>query len=237
MNAMSCRNCGAGLEAGRIDAELGVVTCAHCGSLHDVPGVREAQGVSSVQAATDSSSAPRPEVVLPERFNVKHGQGSLSVTWPVGRTMDGVVLCMIGMVFGYVGIANGLLPLVPASLGIIYYAGVRAFNSHQVRVDRARISVKQGPLPCPGARQIDASEVEQLFAIEHETRTEVDNDSQRRGQVQIRRHYRLAAKIRDGRQVTLLSGLGDGMQALWLEQHIEGLLDIADKGIAGAHTG
>ena len=231
---MSCRNCGAGLEEGRIDAALGVVTCAHCGSLHDVPSVRESQAASGEPVAT-KATGPRPEAALPERFDVQHGDGSLSVTWSVGRTMDGIVLCMIGAGFAFAAINSGFLPLLPVSLGIFYYAAVRAFNTHRVRVDRARISVSQGPLPAPGARQLDASDVEQLFAIEQETRVETDRDSQRR--VEVRRHYRLAAKTRDGRQVTLLNGLSDGMQALWLEQHIERLLQITDKSIAGAHVG
>jgi len=230
---MSCRNCGAGLEEGRIDAGLGVVTCTHCGSLHDVPSVREAQAQSG--QTVEKASGPRPEAALPERFDVQHGDGSLSVTWSVGRTMDGIVLCVIGSGFAFAAINSGFLPLLPVSLGIFYYAAVRAFNTHRVRVDRARISVSQGPLPAPGARQLDASDVEQLFAIEQETRVEMDRDSQRK--VEVRRHYRLAAKTLDGRQVTLLNGLNDGMQALWLEQHIERLLGITDKNVAGAHVG
>lgn len=172
---------------------------------------------------------------MPERFNVQRGDGSLEVTWPVGSTFGGIILCGIGAASIYVALSSGQLPVLLASAAIFYFAANQGLNSHRVRVDRARIDVSQGPVPWRGARQLDAADVEQLFATEHESRVETGEDSTRK--VEIRRTYRLAAKTRDGKRIVLLKGLGDAMQALWLEHEIESLLGIGDSSIAGAHTG
>lgn len=96
------------------------------------------------------------------------------------------------------------------------------------------LQVTQGPLPWPGTRKLKASDVTQLFAMEHESRVETDNGGQRK--IQIRKHYRLSANTGSGGNLTVLSGLNDSLQALWLEQEIERLLGIADKPIAEEHV-
>lgn len=239
MNALTCRSCGAGLEAGRIDAGLGVVTCSHCGSLHELPEAMTSE-VGAEQPRDLNADKKRrkkrlrAEVALPERFDVKRGQGSLEVSWPAGRAFHGVVLFVIACGFVYVAVSSGNLFLLPVAVGIVYFGFSRVVNRHRVRVDTARVEVSQGPLPWPGAKKLDASAVEQLFVSEHEARVEKGSDGDRR--VEVRRYYRLSAATRDSKRVVLLGGLGEPLQALWLEQEIEGMLGIGDVAVAGAHT-
>lgn len=171
---------------------------------------------------------------MPNRFKVFRGEGSMQVSWLVGGLFQGLVLCIIGGGFVYAAVTSGMLFLLIACIGLFYFAAVRAFNKHQIRVDGARLQVTQGPLPWPGTRKLDASDISQLYSTEHESRVESGKDG--KGRVQIRKHYSLSANTRSGGQVKLLSGLGDPRQALWLEQEIENLLGIVNTQVAGEHS-
>jgi len=230
---MTCRNCGAGLEADRIDSSLGVISCSHCGSLHDIP--RDSTKLPSSAAAREPVNKPeRLKVGLPSRFKLTQSASGMEVIWPVGRIFHSLVLSIIAMAFAYVALHYDMLPLLIVSAGLLYFAATRGFNKHRIRVDGARLQVWQGPLPWPGSRMLDASDIEQLYATEHESRVETGNDSNRA--VQVRKYYRLMANSISRGRVTILSGLSDPHQALWLEQEIEHLLGISDKRIAGEHS-
>ncbi len=214
-----------------MDVSLGVVTCGHCGSLHDIPGKRDALAEGG---AASGGKPSRLEVDLPSRFKLRRSAGGMEVSWPMGRPFQGVVLLIITGAFAYVAIQTGFLILLLFCAGLVYFAATRVFNTRRIRVDGARLEFTQGPLPWPGSKKLAASDVEQLYATEHESRTETGTDNNR--QVEIRKFYRLSARTRSSGKVTVLSGLSDPMQALWLEQEIERLLGIGDEAVAGAHT-
>lgn len=231
---MICRNCGAGLEASRIDTSLGVVTCSHCGSLHDIPGDNiERQDNSEAAAITPKTKPKRLEVSLPQKYKVRRSAGGMEVNWPVGGLFHGVVLSVIAVGFANAAMTSGYLFLLIGSVGLFYFAAVRAFNKHRIRIDGARLQVTQGPLPWSGSKKLDASDIQQLFATEHESRTETGDHGNRK--VNVRKYYRLSAKTRSQGKVTILSGLGDPHQAMWLEQEIESILGIGDEHVAGEH--
>ena len=234
---MICRNCGAGLEADRIDTSLGVITCSHCGSLHDIPGNSVASAASN-EASAPKAKPVRLEVSLPDKFKVQRGAGSLQVTWPTGGIFPGFVLSIVAGAFAYVALTSELVFLLIASVGLFYFAAVQAFNKRRIRVDGARLEVTEGPLPTPGSRKINASDIVQLYTTEHKSQTQagkggIQSANQR---VNSRKHYRLSAKTQNNGSIKVLSGLGDPRQALWLEQEIEGLLGVVDKRIAGEHV-
>lgn len=236
MNAMICRNCGAGLEADRINTSLGVVTCSHCGSMHGIPGERLAGANTS--AASNESNTPvakpeRTEVALPSRFKIRRGSNNMEITWSAGGPIHGLALSIIAGGCGYMALTSGVLPLLILSAGFFYFAAVRSFNKHYVRVDKARLQVTQGPLPWPGTTKINTSDIAQLYATEHESRSEHGNRGDRR--IEVRKHYRLFANTHNSGRIKVLSGLSDPLQALWLEQEIERLLGIADQHVAGEH--
>ena len=232
MNAMICRNCGAGLDADGINTSLGIVACSHCGSLHRITdGKADNRGNETV--VKPAVKPKNIEVELPKKFKLERAAGGLEVTWAVGGLFQGFVITLIAAGFAYVAVTSGLLPLLIASAGLLYLAAAQAFNEHRIRVDAARLEVGQGPLPWKGSRKLDASDIIQLFSTRHEQRTQVDKDGSRR--VDVRSYYRLSAKTRSSGRVTILSALRDPLQALWLEQEIESLLGIADQPVAGEH--
>ena len=161
-------------------------------------------------------------------------QAAWEITWPAGGLFPGLVLSIFAGVFAYVAVTSGMLFLLIASAWFLYFAATRAFNNHRIRVDAARLEVAQGPLPWPGARKLDASDIVQLYATEQESRSETNNGGNRK--VNVRKHYRLLANTRSRGRVKILSGLNDPLQALWLEQEIERLLGIIDKRVAGEHV-
>ena len=235
MKAMICRNCGAGLEAERIDTTLGVVTCSHCGSLHDIPA-RLLKGSEDEAAHAPRKKPERVEVALPDQFKVKKNAGSMEVIWPAGGIMHGVVLSIIAGVFAYVAITSGMLFLIAASAGLFYFAAVKGFNKNCIRIDKSRLEVTHGPLPSPGSRKLNASDIVQLYATEHKTKTQTQNNPHHHdNRTNVRKHYKLSAKTRHNGNVKIISGLHDPLQALWLEQEIERLLGIEDESVSGEH--
>lgn len=232
VNAMICRNCGAGLEADRIDASLGVVSCSHCGSLHDIPN-NNPNDTSSNEPTAPAAKPKRLKVALPDRFKIQRGANSLEIIWAVGGLFHGFVLSIMAAGVAYMALTSGMLFLLIGSVGLLYLAAVRTLNTHRIRVDKASLQVMQGPLPWPGSRKLNSSDIQQLYATEHEVRTEAGDGNDRK--VRVRKHYRLSANTHKNGRITVLSGLNDPLQALWLEQEIEGLLGIVDKPVDGEH--
>lgn len=236
MNTMTCRNCGAGLEAGQIDASLGVATCSHCGSLHSVPSAAAVHEPNTGVGATGSPvQKPKIDAVsLPSKYSIRQSPDSLELKWSAGGLKFGLAIAIIGTAFGYVAIMSGQLFLLLACAGLYYFAAVRGLNTHRLRVDAARVEITQGPLPWPGKKILNGSDVTQLYASEHTTQHN-NNDNQNRP-ARIVKHYRLTAQTRSNGPVKLVSGFRNPNQALWLEQEIENVLGLADRSVAGEHV-
>lgn len=199
-------------------------------------GESPGQSVDEADSNDTKASSPkleREEVALPGRFKVNRTAGALEITWPVGGVLHGLILLIIAAGFTYVALTEGLYFLIIASVALVYFAAVRTFNKHRIRTDSTSLQVTQGPLPWPGARKLNVSDIEQLFSTEHESRHEIGNDSDRR--IEIRKNYQLSARTRSKQRVKLLKGLSDPLQALWLEQELERALGIRDTRVAGEH--
>lgn len=240
---MICRNCGAGLEADRIDASLGVITCSHCGSLHNIPdssfnnrsGDVGAAGATKHERA-ESTKPQNIDITLPSRFKVQRNENSMEVTWGVGRLFHGLVLTIMAAGVMHAALTSEVPLLFVLSAGLVYYAAVRVFNKHRIRVDAGRLQVTQGPLPWLGVRKLDSKDVKQLFATERETRIESGNRGNSGNRKnRVRKYYRLSANTHTNGRVTILNGLDDPLQALWLEQEIERVLGIRDEQVSGEY--
>ena len=236
VESMRCRNCGASLEAGRVDPALGVVSCGHCGGLHELPE-RGRDDAKSADTGAGSAATPAPVdrgvVALPRRFDVHRGQGALQVRWSKGNKVGAIIIAVFALVWGFLTASSGVFLLVPVSLVLLYVAAVKGLNRTTFRVDERGLSVRQGPLPTRGAkRDMARTDIAQLFANERITRTRMDSGSDTR-RVQEHRSYALQAIDRGGRKRVLIGGLSSPDQALWLEREAEALLGIDDAVVAG----
>jgi len=234
MKSMTCRNCGAGLEQDRIDTSLRIVTCSHCGSLHEVPGL--APEAASDNRSNRQAAGPKPhrqKVALPEKYQVYHGSNSMEIKWSTGGLFHGLVLTLMAAGVGFMAYDAGEPALLIGSVVLLYVAAAKTINKKIIRIDNARLKITEGPLPTIGKRKRDGSEVVQLFASEYQTKTQVGNDSDRR--ITTQTFYKLSANTSAGRRITLINNLRDPLQALWLEQEMEKLLGITDMPMDGEY--
>ena len=230
---MICRNCGAGLEADRIDSSLGIVTCSHCGSLYDIPNDHSDVPAGSASNAPAAKKV-RAEVALPSRFKLRRNAGSMEVTWSAGGLFQALVLSLIAGGFGYVALTSGMTWLLLVSIALLYYAAVQLVNTHRLRVDSAQLRITQGPLPWLGNKRCNSTDIKQLYVTEH--RPPKRDKPDQHPAAQAPDHYRLLANTHSNGRITILNALASPEQALWLEQEIERLLGIADERIDGEHS-
>jgi len=242
VESMRCRNCGAALDAGRIDRALGIVVCAHCGGLHELAGERAGAPGSAADAGSVGSGGTRAVIrdraergtePLSDRFDVRRGDGTLQVRWAEGSKSGAVVLAGFACVWAFAAITSGLILFAPVSLVLFYYAAVRGLNRTELRASAAGVDVRRGPLPWRGTRRhVTGGNVTQLFAREVVTRS-ANMDSGDRRTVRESRTYSVEALDAAGKRRALVSGLSSPGQALWFERELERLLDIEDVAVAG----
>ena len=228
--ALVCRSCGASLDAGRLDRRLSVVTCSHCGTLHEMP--RAEAGDGRGRAAARPERAPVP---LPERFEVSRPGGGLHVRWPEGRKSGAFALAFFALFWGGVTLSAALWFLTPLSLVFLYMAAVRAVNRRELKVDGAAVSIAHGPLPWKGSKRLESADVRQLFVTEHVSRVREGGDRGDGTRTREVRSYRVSAVLEGERTERLLGGLGSPGQALWLEQEIERAHGIEDRAVGGEY--
>jgi len=177
-------------------------------------------------------------VGLPHRFNVEHNGGGLSISWHLPRWVAAPVALFAGtwsafLIAFYRGLLAGDAPtpvlVAPAvhvvvGVGLVYFLVVALVNRTTVRVGQGEITVRRGPLPWPGNRTLQAADLAQLFCVER--------SGSKGGST-----YAVMARLRSGREVTLVSGLREDRQARFLEQELEKHLRIDDQPVAGELPG
>jgi hypothetical protein len=118
-----------------------------------------------------------------------------------------------------------LFPLihVAVGVGITYTALAGWINRTRITVDQGRISVRHGPLPWLGNKDLDGSNVKQLYSKEKVSR----------GRNSSTTTYEVHALTASGKNEKLLSGLETSEQALYIEQEIERYFRIEDAPVRG----
>lgn len=222
---LSCPSCRATIPADDVHLPSGRAKCRACNAVFRLAGS---------DAAAHPPSRPRaprpPEVVEAEG---PYGVSYVRRWWGtkfVFLTAFSVVW-MGFLVFWYAMALQGddvvmlLFPLlhVAAGVGISYYTLCGYLNRTAVTIDRDRLTVRHGPLPWPGNRDLPVSRVRQLYC-------EMQTHRQKNG---TSVSYRLSAVLDDGSSVGLLSGLGSPDVPRYLEQVLEERLRIANAPVTG----
>ena len=229
MTPLTCRNCGAGLAPDPSARRADLLVCAHCGSVHRPP---PGKPVSSPEAAIGAADPVPPRAIaLPSRFEVERRDGALLVSWRKGRRAGAVFLGLFAFAWLAMASVSGALPLLVLAPLLGYYALVRGLNRVSFLADASGVRVRQGPVPWPGALRLERGAIEQLFSVEKLSNVRSGSDGRER--VRVRRHYRLRARLDDGKRVDVITGLSSADQALWLERETERVLGIDDRPAEG----
>jgi len=107
-----------------------------------------------------------------------------------------------------------LFALFPAA--IIYGWLAYIVNRTTIRLDTGHVSVRHGPLPWWGAKDVARADIDEVFS----ERVINDSDSSDGTIFQPREVYRVRLRFKNGKKRTLVTGLLDPDQALFIAQQI-----------------
>jgi hypothetical protein len=117
-----------------------------------------------------------------------------------------------------------LFPLIHVGVGVAFtYTTICGFvNTTRIAIENGALSVRHGPLPWPGNREVAIANIAQLFCREH-----VGSKGART--------YSVNALLKEGTTSPVVKGLNDAEQALYIEQIVEKRLGIVDAPVAGEY--
>jgi len=231
MAQLKCERCGADFKAEDLNVALGVARCSYCGGVFDV-------GQHTAALSGRPPPGVRPEVPLPEKFEVSSRPSELVVQWRwFGAQYIGLALFCVAwdafLVFWYstalrTGQAFSIMTIFPIAhvgvgVGLSYTTLAGFLNRTWIRADRTGLAIRHGPVPWKGNRDLSRAELKQLYSSSKLRQTKNTSTWV----------YQLNAVTRDGKATPLLSNLESPEQALYLEQQLEKRLEIVDVPVAG----
>lgn len=223
---LKCANCGSQLSPEDISPQLAAARCRHCNALFAIP------------SAAGPAPIGRPEVTLPPRFQIDSDMDSLRITrkWLSPSAFfllffaifwNGFMIVWHTIALGtgmWIMSAFGLIH-TGVGIGLIYVVLAKFLNTTVITANKFELSVRSGPLPWRGDRQIEANQVRQLYCKEKVTHGKHGSSAS----------YAVEAVMKDNTRQALAQGFENADQALFVEQQIERHLAIADVPVAGEH--
>ncbi|MCA9223520.1 MAG: hypothetical protein KDA71_24575 [Planctomycetales bacterium] len=229
---LNCRSCGRDIPAEDINVNLAIAKCSSC---HSVFNFLDQLGTTAAMAAVRQ----RPAVEMPKAMQVEDWGAELVITrrWFTWAAIFLVFFCLFWdgfLVVWYTAAISSkqilmlVFPLIHVAVGVfLTYLTLSMFvNKTVIRVANGELSVRHGPLPWPGKRNLLTHEIQQLYVTEQMRRT-------KRGYSYT---YHLNAKLAQGNVVKLLSNLETPDHGLFIEQKLEQHLKIEDEAVAGEVT-
>lgn len=230
---LTCEACDAPLEADDIDVKRGIARCRYCNAvmrLDELAARNEAH-------EKDENFTERGPVPLPAGIQVDDWGGALRIVrrWftPLAFFLlffcifwDGFLVVWYSLAFGMnAPLIFKVFPIlhVAVGIGLTYFTLALFFNRTVLTVENGLLSVQHGPLPWPGNKTIETSDIDQLYCRE----------KIRHGKNGPQVTYHLNAITTDGRKVDIVSGLDEADQALYLEQRLEEHLRLIDRPVPG----
>jgi hypothetical protein len=122
-----------------------------------------------------------------------------------------------------------VFPLLHVSVGVglTYTALAGFYNKTIITVGMGNLTIRHTPLPWPGNRTVQASELVQLYSEERVTRS--NNGT--------RITYQLSAISNQNKKIKLLNGLNSPDEVRFFEHQIEEQLGIQDRPVEGELPG
>lgn len=226
---LKCKNCGSQLAPEDFSPQLYAVRCPHCNALYAISTPQPNTG-------TPTQVPTRAEVPLPKHTTLSIQGGDLLIVrkWITGGTFFLLFFCILWNGFIFVWQREAIsdrnwtmsaFGLIHAAVGIgIAYAVLTSFiNNTTIKANHARLSITHGPLPWKGNKTIPRDTVRQIYCKE----------ITRRSKNGPRVSYNIETCSEKNHRDTLVKGLSDPDQALFVEQQIEKHLGIKDTFVSG----
>lgn len=223
---ITCKHCGAEIPAADINLDQLMAKCTKCNAVFSI--AKQVEGEHARDIA-------RPEAPMPKGFTVEGGMGDLRITrrWLSGSTGGLTVACLFwnGIMAVWYGMAItqgqwllAVYGLLPALAGLVLAYGTVAgyLNKTVITVNSSGLEVKNGPIPAPGNMRLETMNLKQLYTKQSMSRSRV-----------TRYLYQVRAINSQNQDQSVVDGLTDPMQALYIEQEIESSLGIKDWPVRG----
>jgi hypothetical protein len=231
---LDCPKCAAEISAENMNLDRMVAKCGRCHSVFSF-----ADHFGYVGSKT-KLAAPQPDKVKMENWG-----GGLTLQW---RWFNWMILLLTafaifwnGMMFSFVGgslFSGGegdffmpfpflCFPHFWVGLALLYYVLTGYINKTTVTVDHNQLTVRHGPLPWWGNKQLNTAEIVQLYAKQNFGRSYRSNGWSG--------NFEVHAVMKQGKHQKLLSGLDSSEHVLFVEQVIEDYLGIVDYPVRGEY--
>lgn len=226
MITLQCPSCG-GRTRFAADAERFV--CDYCGNEHlfNLP-------IRGVAPPSPLEPSRRPLMPQPGGVTVEMLDDGLELTWRwfSWKYIPLALFCVVwdGFLCFWYSIALStdapwimiVFPIFHLAVGVgLTYSVLAGFLNHStLRVDRKIFSIQHDPVPWLGEVKVPLGDLDQLYCKEKRGS---------KGSVS----YQLAAVLKNGRKLDLLSNLESPEVGFFIEQQIENWLDIPDRSVRG----
>jgi hypothetical protein len=179
-------------------------------------------------------SVETANVGIPDQFEIHDNGASFWIQWKWPRLVA-LPLALFALAWDaflvtwYSGVLTGKAPAIMAifpiphvAVGLVlpYVALAFWLNSTFVEIEAGELRIRHRPLPFPGRRTLRVGDVQQLFCIECEGK---------KGSVD----YAVMARLASDREIKLVTGLSTEREARFIEQRIEGRLQLTDRAMSG----
>jgi hypothetical protein len=220
---LSCAACQQTYRPEDIDTALGVAHCDACGTVSELSARtrRVDRPVRAAPASTRWKTVDENALALEYRWFGLEGVFMLLFT----TFWCGSIFTMISGIAVSDGVFAALpmlaVPHVWIGVGLAYYSLATLLNTTEIFAEDGRLTVRHGPVPWWGSRDVRIDEIDQFYV----ERSGVRVNKQPR--------WNLALMSKSGTGQVLVRLIATESEALWLEDTIERKLAIVDRPVPG----
>jgi len=222
---IKCSSCGRDVPASDVDIRSQLAKCTSCDNVFNISS--QVPGGGSIN---------RDTVPPPKCFEINYVENGIEIVrrWfgPVAYFFAFFSAFWNGITFTIIfqAIKAGEWGAVAfcsihgsIGLGMLYFTIACFINRTYIRVAYQSIDIKHKPLPWPGSKRVNSSDLKQLFSKEkiHRNRNGVSYS------------YEVHAITHAGATIKMVTGMQKSEHAIFIEQQIENYLGIRDESVRG----
>lgn len=230
LTELACKNCGAPLKADNVVEHLAMARCDHCGTVF---------ALEQEQHDETPASEPRvlrPWVEMPKGIRVVDLGVSVELRrrWYSSKILFLLFFCVFWngfmVVWHGIALASGtwimsVFGLLHTGVGVFlaYTTAAGLLNTTSIRSGQGVLAVTHGPIPWRGKKEIVADQVRQLYCKENTQHTKNGTNCT----------YEVLVVKNTNVSESLVKGIDNAEQALFIEQELERRLHLEDEPVRG----